>query len=194
MLFLTGLLFPSHAYLTQKYLRLLSSSIDKYTRFLGLCAGCLVIAMIILIVMIILSRYVFGLSSTKLSESITYLHAILFLFAAPMTLANNGHVRIDLFYAQCSEKYKAWVNLIGSYVFLIPLCLMIFITSAPYVRNSWAILEKSFESNGLPFVFLLKTLIPVFATILLIQAIALICTSLLTLLSLEEKYSTSKKR
>ncbi len=171
----------------------LSFIFDKALQYLGLIISFLLIIMILIVMMIIFSRYLFDISSTKLTESIVYFHASVFLLTAPMTLSDDAHVRIDLFYTQKSDFYKTFINFIGSYLILIPVCLMIFITSQDYVLNSWKIKEASLETNGLPFVFLLKTLIPVFAFLMLIQGVAIASSCLVNLLNLKGKTHLAKK-
>jgi TRAP-type mannitol/chloroaromatic compound transport system permease small subunit len=81
-------------------------------------------------------------------------------------------VRVDIFYAEASPRSRAVVDLLGAIVLLLPFCCVLAWFALPYVGRSWAILERSREASGLPLVFLLKTLIPVFAVLLGLQGIA----------------------
>ena len=99
-------------------------------------------------------------------------HAALFLLAAAWTLQEGGHVRVDVFYADASPRTKAWIDLLRRAVLLLPFMLALLWFALPYVARSWAILERSRETSGLPLVFLLKTLIPVFALLLALQGVA----------------------
>jgi TRAP-type mannitol/chloroaromatic compound transport system permease small subunit len=92
--------------------------------------------------------------------------------AAAWTLQRGGHVRVDIFYAGASPRTRAIVDLLGALVLLLPFVGVLAWFSLPYVARSWAILERSRESSGLPLVFLLKTLIPAFALLLGLQGIA----------------------
>ena len=105
-------------------------------------------------------------------SSILYAHAALFLLAAAWTLKEGGHVRVDVFYAQATPRAKAWVDLCGALFLLLPFALAILVFALPYVERSWATLERSRETSGLPLVFLLKTLIPLFALLLALQGVA----------------------
>jgi TRAP-type mannitol/chloroaromatic compound transport system permease small subunit len=107
-----------------------------------------------------------------LQETIVYAHAALFLLAAGWTLKEGGHVRVDVFYASASPRAKALVDLWGALLLLLPFAIAIIWFSWPYVSRSWAILERSRETSGLPLVFLLKTLIPVFGVLLALQGIS----------------------
>ena len=121
---------------------------------------------------VVVLRYAFGLGSIRLQESVLYAHAALFMLAAAWTLQVDGHVRVDIFYAQAKPRTRAIVDLVGAIVFLFPVAIAIAVLSLPYVARSWAILEHSREASGLPFVYLLKTLIPLFALLIGLQGIA----------------------
>jgi TRAP-type mannitol/chloroaromatic compound transport system permease small subunit len=121
---------------------------------------------------VVVLRYAFGIGSIWLTESIIYGHAALFMLAAAWTLRENGHVRVDIFFADASPRRKALVDLVGSLLLLIPFVVVLAWLSLPYVARSWAILERSRETSGLPAVFLLKTLIPLFAGLMALQGVA----------------------
>jgi TRAP-type mannitol/chloroaromatic compound transport system permease small subunit len=146
--------------------------IDRLNTAIGRAASWCALAIVLIGCAVVLLRYVLGLGSIWLQESILYAHAALFLLAAAWTLNEGGHVRVDVFYAGASPRAKAWVDLVGTLLLLLPFCLAILWFSLPYVERSWAILERSRESSGLPLVFLLKTLIPVFALLLALQGVA----------------------
>src|SRR5215510_13339894 len=137
--------------------------IDRVNTAVGRAASWCALAIVLIGFAVVLMRYVLGLGSIWLQESILYAHAALFLLAAAWTLKEGGHVRVDVFYASATPRLKAWVDLIGAIVLLLPFCAAILWFSVPYVTRSWAILERSREASGLPIVFLLKSLMPVFA-------------------------------
>src|SRR5215212_3855231 len=146
--------------------------IDTFTTAVGRAASWCALGIVLLGFAVVLMRYVLGLGSIWLQESILYAHAALFLLAAAWTLKEGGHVRVDVFYANASPRLKAWVDLLGALLLLLPFCIAILWFSWPYVMRSWAILERSRETSGLPLVFLLKTLIPLFALMLALQGIS----------------------
>jgi TRAP-type mannitol/chloroaromatic compound transport system permease small subunit len=121
---------------------------------------------------VVVMRYALGVGSIKLQESALYAYAGLFMLAAAWTLQVGGHVRVDIFYAQAKPRTRALVDLIGAVVFLLPFAAVLALLSVPYVERSWAIFERSRESSGLPFVYLLKTLIPLFALLIGLQGVA----------------------
>jgi TRAP-type mannitol/chloroaromatic compound transport system permease small subunit len=121
---------------------------------------------------LVVMRYGLDTGSIWLTESVLYGNAGLFMLAAAWTLKEGGHVRVDVFYVGASMRTKALIDLGGALVLLIPFALTIAVLSLPYVARSWAVLERSRESSGLPFVYLLKTLIPVFALLVALQGVA----------------------
>jgi TRAP-type mannitol/chloroaromatic compound transport system permease small subunit len=146
--------------------------IDRLNTAIGRAASWCALAIVLIGFTVVLMRYVLGLGSIWLQESILYAHAALFLLASAWTLREGGHVRVDVFYADAAPRTKAWIDLAGALFLLLPFCLAIVWFSLPYVQRSWAILERSRESSGLPLVFALKTLIPVFAVLLALQGVA----------------------
>jgi TRAP-type mannitol/chloroaromatic compound transport system permease small subunit len=162
-------------------LRRLITSLDAISLSFGGAARWLALGLVVVTATVVIQRYVFGFASTKLQESVIYMHALLFLLASASTLLADGHVRVDIFYAKAGERGKAWIDMIGAYLALIPMSLLILWVTAPYVNASWRVLERSRESDGLPFVFLLKTAIPLFAILMLFQAISMALRSVLTI-------------
>ena len=121
---------------------------------------------------VVLMRYMFGLGSIWLTETIVYGHAALLMLAAAWTLREGGHVRVDIFYADAAPRRRALIELGGALLLLLPFMLVLLWFAVPYVARSWAILETSRETSGLPAVFLLKTLIPLFAVLMALQGMA----------------------
>lgn len=145
---------------------------------IGRGVAWLVLAMVLLIFLVVVQRYVFNAGSIALQESVTYLHALVFMLAAAWTLSEDGHVRVDIFYRDASVRRKAWVDLLGSLVFLLPFAVFILLGSWDYVGASWAVHEGSREAGGLPLVWVLKSLIPLFAVLLILQGLLLVLSSL----------------
>jgi TRAP-type mannitol/chloroaromatic compound transport system permease small subunit len=103
---------------------------------------------------------------------VVYAHALAFMLAAAWTLKAGAHVRVDVFYRGASERTRATVDLFGALILLLPMVGLILWMSVPYAMRSWAILEGSQETSGLPLVFLLKTAIPLFTVLVILQGIA----------------------
>ncbi|OFX03973.1 MAG: hypothetical protein A3E78_13815 [Alphaproteobacteria bacterium RIFCSPHIGHO2_12_FULL_63_12] len=144
----------------------LSSPIEKIVRFTGRTTLYLVMAMAAVQFSIVILRYVFGLNFIAMQESVTYLHGSVFLLAGGYALVTDDHVRVDIFYREASPHQKAFVDLAGTYLLLFPFCFVALWAAGPYVGNSWAVREGSMEQSGIRGVFLLKTLIPIYLTLL----------------------------
>ena len=150
----------------------LTKAIDRFTDFTGRLVSWLTVVMVFVVLAVVVTRYFLQVGSIALQETVTYLHCLVFLMGLAFTLKHDGHVRVDIFYRGFALKSKAIVNLLGGVLFLVPVCLLIFFTSLDYVLASWAIRETSAENNGLPFVYLLKTLMLLMPMTLLLQGIA----------------------
>lgn len=137
---------------------------------------------------VVILRYVFAIGFIPMQESIWYMSSILFMTAAGFTLLADGHVRVDVFYREASDRRRALVDLAGSIVFLLPLCIATIWLSLSYVSNSWRVMEGSTETSGIPGIFLLKTFIWVFAVLLGLQGIALMLRALRYLTGRVEEY------
>ena len=127
--------------------------------------------MVMLTVGIVIMRYGFNLGWIWLQESVTYMHAAVFMLAAAWTLQEDGHVRVDIFYRARSPRYQAWVNLSGIVFLLLPTCIFLLLVGWDYVLSSWKLQEQSREAGGLPAVYLLKTMILLMPALLILQAV-----------------------
>lgn len=145
--------------------------LDRLSEWLGRSLSWLVLLMMLIQFLIVVLRYVFSINSIPMQESVMYLHATVFMLAAGYTLRHDGHVRVDIFYRAMTAKRKALVDLLGTLLLLAPVMLFVILVSLGYVGKSWRILEGSPDSGGIPGVFLLKTLIPLFAGLMLLQGL-----------------------
>ena len=150
----------------------LADRIDRLNAAIGRSAAWFCLFVVVVQFAVVVLRYAFGIGSIWLSESIIYGHAALFTMAAAWTLREGGHVRVDVFYADAMPRTRALIDLCGSIFLLLPFMLVLAWFALPYVARSWAILETSPETSGIPAVFLLKTLIPLFAMLMALQGIA----------------------
>lgn len=130
----------------------------------------LALAMVLIQFGIVVTRYVFGLSDVAVQESVLYLHATLFMLGAGYTLLVNAHVRVDIFYNRLGRIGQRRIDLFGHLFLLMPTMLAVMYWSWPAVTNSWGILEGPISVGGIKAVFLLKSLIPAFAILLLLQS------------------------
>jgi len=170
-------------HLTQHFIQCLIKSIDRFTDITGRAVSWLTLLMVVLTVIIVVLRYYFESGSIALQESITYLHGAVFMLGIAFTLQRGGHVRVDIFYREFSAQKKALVDFIGGILFLLPVCLLIFIFSWDYVMASWSIGETSEERSGIAGIYLLKTLLLLMPATLILQGIAETLKNLLVLLN-----------
>lgn len=159
----------------------LSKRLDRLSSHLANALAWLPLLMALLTVSVVVLRYGFGLGAIAAQEGVIYLHSALFMLGASCTLLADEHVRVDVFYRDFSPRNRAWVNALGHVIFTLPLCALIGLSSLGYVGESWGVREVSPEPGGIPAVFLLKTLIPLMAGMLALQAISSILKSLTTL-------------
>ena len=138
----------------------LADRVDRLNTAVGRAVAWLALAIVLVQFCLVVARYVFSLGSIWLTETVIYGNAALF------------HVRVDVFYAEASARAKAKIDLAGSVLLLLPFALALVWLSVPYAARSWAIMERSQETSGLPLVFVLKTLIPLFAVLMALQGIA----------------------
>jgi TRAP-type mannitol/chloroaromatic compound transport system permease small subunit len=150
----------------------LADRIDGLVSIIGRAASWLILVVVLLQFALVVARYLFGLGSIWLSETVIYAHGAVFMLAAAWTLRAEGHVRVDIFYAEAPVRTRAFIDFVGAILLLLPFMLVLLWLSVPYVARSWAIFEHSQEASGLPLVFVLKTLIPVFAALMALQGVA----------------------
>lgn len=147
--------------------------IESTSKFTLAAACTCAIIMVLAQLFVVFGRYVFGWSATWLNEIVIYTYAAMFLLAAAHTLYSNRHVRVDIFRDRMSPLVKNTIELSGFYFFIIPICILLLWSSVSrsFVA-SWINFEGSRESDGLPIYFVFRTLVPVFATLLLAQGLA----------------------
>ena len=158
--------------MTFMHITAIADRIDRVTTAIGRAVAWLALVIVLLQFALVVARYLFGLGSIWMTEAVIYAHATLFMLACAWTLRAGGHVRVDVFYADASPPMKAAIDLAGAVLLLLPFALVLVWLSLPYAARSWAILERSQEASGLPLVFVLKTLIPVFAVLMALQGVA----------------------
>ncbi len=158
-------------------LKNMSSKIEKFNIKVGKYFSWFLLLMVLLTCIIVILRYLFNIGFIWMQELVRFFYAAVFLICAAYTLAEDAHVRVDIFYSKLSEKYKNLINLVGSLIFLLPVCMVTFYFSFSYVINSWIQFEGSLEERGLHAVFIMKTFIWAFAFMLIGQGLSIIIKS-----------------
>lgn len=159
----------------------LADRLDQINLAVGNFVRWFALAMVLLQFGIVLLRYVFGYSYIFLGEGVLYLHSAIFMLGAGYTFLIGGHVRVDIFYSRLGPRGQAIVDIFGHLFLLAPALIVLLYYSWPYVRRSWAIYEGAISVGGIPASFLLKSLIPVFCVLLLIQGFAALLRDIIRL-------------
>ncbi|MEH6450016.1 MAG: TRAP transporter small permease subunit [Oleispira sp.] len=154
------------------------SVLQAFTLLVGKTCRWFSLAMVIVTCLVVILRYVFDYSSIAMQETVMYLHASLFMLGAAYTWQQQGHVRVDVLYHKWPAAIQQRIDLLGTLFLLLPTCLFLIYISWDYVLMAWANGEKSHEAGGLPFVYLLKTLIVLLPILLLVQATTNVLASL----------------
>lgn len=164
-----------------KLLRL-AAAIDRLSSASGRAVSWLTLGMVSVTFLIVALRYLFDSGYIWMQESVVWMHALVFLLAAAYTLREDEHVRVDIFYRRMSPRGRAWVNLLGTLLLLVPSMLFVLITSFGFVEQAWRVQESSSEAGGLPAIYLLKSAIPAAAILILLQGFSMILRSLVRLI------------
>jgi len=158
--------------------------LDCLAEITGRTTAWLTLAMVVITSLVVALRHGLGVGSIALQESVTYMHALVFMLGAGYTLKHQGHVRVDIAYRRFSPRARAWVDALGSLVFALPLVVFIGINSWGFVQRSWAIHEISTDSGGLPWVYLLKSVLLLMSVSLALQVLAEFLRNLLVLMNI----------
>lgn len=148
--------------------------IEAVSEWTGRVVAWLVPALVLLTVYDVTMRYLFHGGSVALQELEWHLFALLFLLGAAYTFKHDEHVRVDVLHHArwMNPRRRAWVDLVGTLVFLMPFCAVVIATSLPFVTNAFLFAEGSPDPGGLPYRFLLKAAIPIGFGLLMLQGVA----------------------
>lgn len=141
--------------------------LDRISIITGHAVSWLTLIMVVTTFIIVVMRYVFNAGFIWLQESVIWMHALVFMMGAAYTLQQEDHVRVDIFYRELSVTGRAWIDIAGSVLFLLPLCGFLAYQAYDFVAISWSLHEASRESGGLPY-----PLIPMLKSILLLMPLA----------------------
>lgn len=155
--------------------------IDAVNRVTGNVVAWLTLAMVLVTSLVVAMRYLFGFGVIWLQESVTFMHAVVFMLGAAYTLQRDEHVRVDIFYRNMSDRRRALVDAFGVLLFVFPLCGFILYESFDYVVASWSVREVSVNAGGLPYPFvpLVKSALLAMPIAVALQGVAMLLASLL---------------
>lgn len=157
-----------------KWMESLITGIDKFTETSGRAVSWLILGMVLLISYDVAMRYLFQQGSVALQELEWHLFALVFLLGGAYTQKHDEHVRVDILYQSrfVSDRGRAWINIVGSLLFLFPFCILILITTWPFVENAFYYQEGSPDPGGLPYRFILKGAILLAFAMIMLQGLA----------------------
>lgn len=157
--------------------------IETLNEWCGRCTALLVLLLVALVCYDVAMRYLFQAGSVALQELEWHLFALIFLLGAGYTLKHDDHVRVDIFYqaAWMSPQRRAWVNLFGCVFMLFPFCILMIVSSWPFVAQSFGWGEGSPDPGGLPYRWLLKAAIPLCFVLVMLQGLVLTLRSAQTI-------------
>lgn len=159
----------------------LADALDRFGERVGRALSWLTLACVLVCFGVVVLRYAFNVGFIWMQESYVWLHAIVFTGCAAYALKHDVHVRVDIFYSRMSVRSRAWVDLVGATLMVLPWMTVLVWLVAPWIFASWAMGEASGMPGGMPAVYLLKGMLLVMALLLSMQAIALAARSVHTL-------------
>lgn len=171
-------------------LRRFAKVVDDLNARLGKYLAILVWLIAIVCAVVVVLRYVFLISFTWMQELYVWIHAVVFLTAASVAMLYNAHVRVDILYNRWPLKVRAAVEILGALVFTLPWLIVLAILTWPFVLDSWKILEGSAQPNGMPAVYLFRTMLLVFCTLMTLQCLAIVARGILVLSGDKEASAT----
>ena len=160
--------------------------IDNMNEWVGSGVAWVTLGLVLVVFVDVVMRYLFNKSYVFTQELEWHLFGFIFLIGAGYTLLHDGHVRVDIIYQRLGIKGRAWTNLLGVILFLIPGCIMVITTSWQFAANSFSMMEGSPDPGGIPFRFIIKGCIPLGFTLLLLQGFSLGLHSFMQILGVEK--------
>lgn len=153
---------------------------DRISNFTGKLTSWLTLLMVLVTAVIVVMRYAFDAGYVWMQESVTWMHAAVFMLGAGYTLLHDDHVRVDIFYRKMDPRRRGWVDLLGVLLFLLPLCGYLAWAAVDFAAASWSIHESSREPGGMPYPFipLLKSIVIVMPVLVSLQGLSLLLKSI----------------
>ena len=148
--------------------------VDALNEWVGRTVAWLTLGCVLTCFAVVVLRYGFDMGFPWLQELYVWQHATVFMAGAGYTMLHRGHVSVDVLYGRMSARGRAWIDVLGTLFFLFPWLAVVATTSAGFILSSWSIREASSAADGMPAVYLLKSLLWVFCALLFLQGLALL--------------------
>jgi TRAP-type mannitol/chloroaromatic compound transport system permease small subunit len=149
-------------------------ALEAVNEWTGRLVAWLTLGCVVTCFTVVVLRYLFDVGHPWMQELYVWQHAAVFMVGAGYTMLHRGHVNVDLVYGRLSARGRAWIDVLGTLLFLFPWLVVLAVTSAPFVLASWDIRETSSTSDGMPAVYVLKSFLWVFCALLFLQGLALL--------------------
>ncbi|HWS73619.1 MAG TPA: TRAP transporter small permease subunit [Quisquiliibacterium sp.] len=162
------------------------SAVGRLNAVVGKTFSWLALAGVLICFTVVVQRYVFSTTQLWMQDLYVWLNGAMFMAVAGYTLLIDGHVRVDILYRPASVRRKAWMDLVGVLVFLLPFCAVVWLWGFEYVQRAWLLREGSENPGGMPGLFILKSFILVFVVLVGLQGLAMALRSLLVIKGREE--------
>lgn len=155
--------------------------IDALNDRVGRAVSWLTLGVVLVCFAVVVLRYAFSIGFVWMQDLYVWLHAAALTVGASYTLRHDHHVRVDIFYRPAGERYKAWTNLLGCALFILPLVAVVTYYNWNYLARSWALREASSNAGGMPGLFLVKSCLFAFLWLVGLQALSIMARSVLVL-------------
>lgn len=149
-------------------------AVDAANEWIGRTVAWLTLGCVLTCFAVVVLRYGFNAGFPWLQELYVWQHAAVFLLGAGYTFLHRGHVNVDILYGRLSPRRQAWLDILGTLIFLFPWLAVVAWTAAPFVLSSWAIREGSSTADGMPALYLLKSMVWAFCALMALQGAALV--------------------
>ena len=144
---------------------------DKFADILGMITSLAMVLMILNVFYDVVSRYAFNTNSIGLQEMEWHLFSVIILLGVAYTLKEDGHVRVDIIYDKLSFRKKAMINMIGVVFAILPISILVGLSSIGNATEAYMSMEQSGNPGGLPYRWIVKSLIPLSFLMLIITSI-----------------------
>lgn len=160
--------------------------INLINRAIGNVFMWLSVAIVLVCFWVVVERYVFSTTRLWMQDLYPWLNGVMFTAVAGYALYRNDHVRVDIFFRPASTLRKAWLDLLGVCIFLVPFASVVWIYCFNYVARSVRIMEASPNPGGMTGFWLVKCFILVLAVVVAMQGAAMVIRSILIIAGRED--------
>jgi TRAP-type mannitol/chloroaromatic compound transport system permease small subunit len=150
------------------------NAVDALNEWAGRAVAWLTLGCVLTCFAVVVLRYAFDTGYPWMQELYVWQHAVVFMAGAGYTFLHRGHVNVDVLYGKLGARGKAWIDILGTLLFLFPWLAVVWFTSLPFVKASWRVFESSGNANGMPAMYLLKSMLLVFCVLMFLQGLSLI--------------------